>query len=421
MTAPDTTRTWPWVVFVCVMIGLAVADALTALQHAGHFAHTYGYWIETTVSIPLFAAVGAVICTRVPANAVGPVMLGMACTSVLQDLGGALALTGVHNAWPNLLIGFMGGLFAAAQLATVSGDAVLLFLAPTGRPLTQRWSRVLLGFIVVAGVGVAASLFAGPNPDSLAGYPCSPPVASGQTCNGSGAGLLLPHPSSLANGLAMLGNVALVVGLLLGCVTIALRWARSRGLDRQRVTWVVLGGLAGPAIVLVDLAIAPILSASAQSSQLHGSLVWGAAGAAFPLGIAVAVLRHGLYDLDRVVSRTVSYAIVSGTVLAIYVATVGLLSWLVPGKSALPVAAATLVAAAAFQPVLRRVRALVDRRFNREHYDALRTVDEFSRTLRHVIHTDDVERRLLHAVSSTLEPETTRVWLSPRPATGVRT
>ena len=115
-----------------------------------------------------------------------------------------------------------------------------------------------------------------------------------------------------------------------------------------------------------------------------------------------------------------SYAIVTGTVLAIYVATVGLLSWLVPGKSALPVAAATLAAAAAFQPVLRHVRASVDRRFNREHYDGLRTVEEFSRALRHVIDADDVEQRLLQAVSSTLEPETTRVWLTPRPATGVR-
>ncbi len=410
MNRPDTTRAWPWVVFGCVLLGLLVADAVTAWQNAEHLTYTYGYWIETTVSIPLFGAVGAVICTRVPGNAVGPVMLAMACTSVVQDLAGALALTGVHSGWPNIVVGTMGGLFAAAQLATVCGDAVLLFLAPTGRPLTRRWARVLQGFIVVAGVGVAASLFAGPNPDSLKGYPCSPPIDPGH-CHWSGAGLSLPHPFALANGLALIGNMAFVVGLLLGCVTIALRWMRTRGLDRQRVTWVVLGGLAGPVIVLTDLAVSPLLSASAESSQLHGSLVWGAAGAAFPLGIAVAVLRHGLYDLDRVVSRTVSYVIVTGAVLTVYVTTVGLLSWIVPGRSSLAVAAATLAAAAAFQPVLRRVRGSVDRRFNREHYDGLRTVDKFGRDLRHVIHPEDVSGNLLEAVNSTLEPESTGLWL----------
>ena len=415
MNRPNTTPAWPWVVFGLVLVGLAAVDSLTAWQYARHFTYVYNYWIETTVGTLSLATVGAVICTRVPGNRVGPIMLGLACLSVVQDTAGALSLTGVHEGWSNPFVGTTGGIFAAAQLSAVAGAALLLFLAPTGQPLTHRWRRIVQAFVVLVGIGVVASIFDGPNDDALIGYPCSPPAPAGATCHSSGAGAFLPHPSAPAHSLTQAGGPVLVVGLFLGCVCLALRWLRARGTQRQQVTWVVIGGLAGPAIILGDMFISILLFGRGyQPSNLHGSLVWAAAGAALPLGIAIAVLRHGLYDLDRVVSRTVSYAIVTGGLVLVYAVTVTLASKLLGAKSSLAVAAATLAAAAAFQPLLRRVRGVVDRRFDRARYDTAATVARFSRALDRQVELRTIESSLALAVHDTVSPTSVSLWLRSR-------
>ena len=213
-----------------------------------------------------------------------------------------------------------------------------------------------------------STLFIGPDPSSLDGYSFDD-------------GIPLTHLHVLAVVGVDIGTCGVVIGLLLGCIAIALRWFRSSGIDRDQVTWVVFGGLAGPTIVLTDVLVTYALTGSSQTTGLHGSLVWAAAGLMLPAGIAIAVLRHGLYDIDRVVSRTVSYALVTGILIALYVVTVTAASKLLPESSDLGVAAATLAAATAFRPVLRRVRSSVDHRFDRSAYDAVATVEEFSRGL----------------------------------------
>jgi len=138
---------------------------------------------------------------------------------------------------------------------------------------------------------------------------------------------------------------------------------------------------------------------------------------ALPVCIGVAVLRYHLYDLGRIVSRTLSYAVVTGLLLAVYLVLVTAASRVLPAESPFAVAASTLAAAALFQPLRRRVQSGVDSRFNRARYDADRTVDAFTRRLRDEVDLDAVRADLLQVVHGTMQPIAVGLWLrdgSPR-------
>ena len=129
-----------------------------------------------------------------------------------------------------------------------------------------------------------------------------------------------------------------------------------------------------------------------------------------PVAVAVAILRHRLYDIDRIVSRTVSYAVVTALLVGIYVMGVFLLQRVVPASSDLAVAASTLAAAAAFNPIRRRVQSAVDRRFNRARYDAVRTVEQFSERVRIAADATDLTTELQRVAASVMEPAHLSVW-----------
>jgi hypothetical protein len=134
--------------------------------------------------------------------------------------------------------------------------------------------------------------------------------------------------------------------------------------------------------------------------------------AMIPLSCGVAILRYHLYDIDRIVSRTASYAIVTGLVLAVYAVIVTSASRFLHSNSPLVVAGATLVAAALARPALRRVQVVVDRRFDRARYDGARTVDEFGGQLQRTVDVEVVQGDLLRTVQESLQPTTTALWMS---------
>jgi hypothetical protein len=136
---------------------------------------------------------------------------------------------------------------------------------------------------------------------------------------------------------------------------------------------------------------------------------------ALPVSIGVAVLRYRLYDLGRLVSRTVSYAVLSALLVGVYVAVVSTASRIVPADSSLAVAASTLTAAALFQPLRLRVQRVVDSRFNRARYDAERIVAGFTRTLRDEVDLDAVRGNLLRVVDGAVQPATVGLWLKDNP------
>jgi hypothetical protein len=303
-------------------------------------------------------------------------MLGLGIVAGLQGLG----LSRVGSA---LQMTFVGGVF------------VLLLLAPTGEALSSRW-RWLVRFSVL-GVGCLAV-------DALL-YPQQ-----------DDSGASLTGTDAFVHGL--LGGVgsAALVGLAAAPICLGLRWYRAKGLERQQVMWVAAGGLAGPLLVVVtnQLPEAATRVINDVDGWLPGSLVWSLAALALPGGIAVAVLRHQLYDIDKVVSRTASYALVTGVVVAVYVSVVAAATSLFQLPNQISVAVATLASAAAFRPVLVRTRALVDRRFNRSRYDAEQTVQTFAQRLRDEVDPNVISEDLLGVLDRTVQPSVSGLWLRNR-------
>jgi hypothetical protein len=190
-----------------------------------------------------------------------------------------------------------------------------------------------------------------------------------------------------------------LVSLPAALVSLVLRFRAARGVERQQLRWVAAGAI---------LAVAVALSG--------GILPTGVTYAAVlcpPVAVAVAVLRYRLWDLDRLVSRTVTYALVTGLLVLPYLLIVPAATRLAGSAGSLAVAAATLAAAALFSPLRRRVQDLVDRRFNRRRYDAARTVEAFAARLREQLDLDALSAELLAVVDQTVQPTQASLWLRP--------
>jgi hypothetical protein len=347
----------------------------------------------------LFATVGLVLTLRRPANPIGWLYAaaGLVWTFYIP-----------WDPWVDQLLRSGRPLPPAARLAALAGDSLWavgitlaitlpLLLLPDGRLRSPRWRPVAIAAIA----GTAASVVGW----SLAPDPMTQtlrPVAK-------------PFP---LHGVA--GVVAETVnwigwGVLFACVPAAaacvvLRFRTSRGVERQQLRWVVAGAaVAGAApLVLLPLGLAGLVPEDVFAIPLLLSV---------PLAIAVAVLRYRLWDLDRLVSRTVTYALVTALLVVPYLLILPAATGLAGSSGSLAVAAATLAAAALFQPLRRRVQDLVDRRFNRRRYDAARTVEGFAVRLRDQVDLGALHAELLAVVDQTMQPTQASLWLRP-PAVG---
>ncbi|MGH3203902.1 MAG: hypothetical protein ACRDP5_17890 [Streptosporangiaceae bacterium] len=189
-----------------------------------------------------------------------------------------------------------------------------------------------------------------------------------------------------------------------------LSYRRSSGERRQQLKWL----LTGSAITGVCVGIS-----FTQTGNLSGilrvvSVIVLAGFLALPLSIGVAVLKYRLFDIDRVISRTLAYAIVTGLLVGVYAGIVLLATHVVSIKTPVAVAASTLAAAALFNPLRRRVQRMVDRRFNRARYDADAAVAAFAARLKDAVDPDAARTGLLDVVHRSLEPAHLSVWISPR-------
>ena len=320
-------------------------------------------------------------------------------------LGFALLLTasGVISSYVTYGLVVRPGALPAADLsARLYGSLIYLSLAiigfvllltPTGSPPTRRWrwwGRVSTGALAVV---LVAAMVA---PGSLDPVRMTVRGPLDPLCYGGA--LRAAH---------VLAQAVAVLIILAGGGSLVVRYRRARGLERLQLRWVTLAAaLTGVAY----LAYAVLLALGSRLAD------WISAGATtfLPLAAGAAILRYRLYDLDRIVSRTLAYGLLTVLLGLGYAAVVLGLGRLLGQDSSLVVAAATLAVAAAFQPARRRVQALVDRRFNRRRYDAARTVDAFSVRLRDQVDLDALHGELLAVVDQTMQPTQAHLWLRPR-------
>jgi drug/metabolite transporter (DMT)-like permease len=210
----------------------------------------------------------------------------------------------------------------------------------------------------------------------------------------------------LVGGIAFLVTPAVAVLALLAPV---LRFRRAQGLERQQLKWFAFGAfllVAGGAALFVPL----------QSEGVAKAILMAGLGC-FTAGVAVAVLRYGLYEIDVILNRTLVYGLVTAVLGLSYAGVVLVLGQLFGGVTSDPpswvIAGATLVVAALFQPARHRIQQLVDRRFNRRRYDAAKTIEAFSARLRDQVDLDTLTAELLIVVNETVEPMTVSLWLRP--------
>jgi hypothetical protein len=206
------------------------------------------------------------------------------------------------------------------------------------------------------------------------------------------------------------------VALLAGAAAVTVRFAQSSGEERLQLKWFAMAALLVIAAI-IPLALAPQigLSPAAESEAVTAlKVAFGLALVCLYAAIAVAVLKYRLYDIDRVISRTLAYAIVTGVLAGVYAGLVLLATGVFGVHTPVAVAAATLAAAALFAPVRRRVQRRVDRRFNRARYDADQTVAAFAARLKDAVDLDTVREDLARVVQTALEPAHVSVWTSRR-------
>jgi hypothetical protein len=337
-----------------------------------------------------FLTVGAFLGGRRPGNAVGWLLLGWGMVMAFSALTGAYVERG--------LVRDPGSLPAPGWAAWAEGVvwhpafgllAFLLLLFPHGRLPSPRWRP--FAWLTVA-VYLLLSLSAALAPGAVELYhpEATPP-------------LRLP-----VAGLAdtafdwLLGGQLLVLATAL--LSVVLRLRRARGEERQQVKWFVY-----TVVTVIVLFIAGIVILGAgYLFPLFGLI---------PVSVAVAVFKYRLYEIDRLINRTLVYGLLSALLVGVYAGLVFLLGRLLDpatGDSALAVAASTLAVAALFQPARRRLQAVVDRRFDRRRYDAVRTVERFSDRLRDHVDLDTLSAELLTVVDRTVQPARASLWLRPR-------
>ena len=205
-----------------------------------------------------------------------------------------------------------------------------------------------------------------------------------------------------------LSILVLVVSWVASLAGQAVSYRRSSGERRQQLKWLLAGAAGGLAGLLLTFA-----SVGAHGPvRLVAALISAAGLLALPVCMGVAILRYRLYDIDRLISRTLGYALVTGLLVGVYAGLVLLATQVLRFSSTWAVAASTLAAAALFAPVRRRVQRVVDRRFNRARYDADAAVAAFAGRLKDAVDLDTVRAELLAVAGATLEPGHASVWLA---------
>jgi hypothetical protein len=371
-------RTRNWLLGVSTLL-VVVASIYAAVAYPGD---------SVALLIPgiAFAVVGAFLTARVPGNLIGPVMWLGGLAWLFYDLGNRYARYSIENSLtlPGEHFAAWLGSWLGALLPIMTG--CLLVVYPDGRfSGRRRWflaAEVALASSALLGAALLWSFDAA----VLADWIGITDLAAYQPVD-----------------LAFLGGFFL---LPLAAISLVLRFRRAVGIYRQQLKWLALASV----LLALSYLLVAVLSGEANEESWTG-LVLGSAMTLLPVAIGIAITRHSLYDIDRLISRTVSYAVVIAVLVLVYAGVVSVLQALLPTENPLVVAASTLAAAALFNPVRQRVQGWVDRRFNRSRYDAERVMDSFAFSLRGRVEVGDVVDGWVGVVSETMQPSAIGVWV----------
>ncbi len=358
------------------------------------------------LAVVVYAGVGRLIASRVPRNAIGWLLGLMGLSLAASVLAEQYALYGLATAPGSLPAARLAG-WAADLL--VSLTVLLLFfvvlLFPDGRLPSRRWRPVFWAVFVVVAGAVAQQLQVGN-------------VTGGLTNALAVAKVAYPNPLGIFPSRGWFSVVLAVIfifSVVTALLVVASVFVRRRGASAERREQIAWLGYVGLMTVLWAVVLVIISAATNGNSGLPGTLSWIfmalTALVGVPLACAVAVLKYRLYEIDRIISRTLAYAIVTGLLIGVYTGLVLLATQVFRFHAPVAVAASTLAAAALFTPLRSRVQRRVDRRFNRIRYDADQTIGAFTARLKDVVELESVQTDLANVIYQVLEPTHVSVWI----------
>jgi hypothetical protein len=372
-------------------LGVGVLTLLLALASVPLAVLAHQFSGSNTVAPAVFALmftfVGVVIARRQPRNPIGWLLLAIALTLVDGTAPGSYALLAYREGYHGLPLVRLAVFVAPIGAVFLVLLPLPILLFPDGRLSSSGLRRTL-----VAGLVLGAALLALIISQDV-------PALFARHIHVDSSGELAAVNQSRGLVATLYGVVWLLLGVF--CLAVVTRqvlaYRRSTGVRRQQLKWLMSGG----AVALIGLIVSPVAG------------VAFVAVIALPISIGVGVLRYRLYEIDRLISRTLSYAVLTALLVGVFIGLIALTTNTLAFSGRVGVAASTLAAAALFNPLRKRIQRLVDRRFNRARYDAEGTVAAFTARLRDAVEIDAIRADLLDAVNRAVQPTHASVWIKP--------
>ena len=390
-----------WAVCVLSLTLTGVSLVILTLNLSYTHSVTYDPWLDNTLTAISYAPVGALIASRHPANPVGWLLSLFGLAICVSHFSGQYAIYTLLAQPGSLPAGQAMAWISSWMLPIIIGLSVSYIpLFPTGRLPGRRWRW--LPWLTVAFVVVGVTLSA-----------LSP---------GALVGVLGPIRNPL--GITGFSNVYYLAVLytispvLLGASALAvfMRLRRATGVERQQIKWFVYAAAASAIGTSLAYLVPGVIDTPLWFEQVGYALNL-ATIPAIPVAIGIAIRRYRLYDIDLIINQTLVYGSLSATLVALYLGGVSLLQSLLGSltgqESQLAVVVSTLVIAALFNPLRRRIQSFIDRRFYRRKYDARRTLEAFHARLREEVDLDSLAANLVSVVKDTMQPAHVSVWLRP--------
>lgn len=390
-----------WVI-LSGLLAIAISASIGAALVGRRVQPVHGTGYGLIFLVALFVVLGSVLAIRRPRNPIGWLFLSTGVCFVLSALATSYSILDYVHDHGSLPFGWLFLLFAEFWAPAIVLLSVAALLFPDGRPSSPT-IRLLLVVLLLAALVWQGGAF-GIAVSAIANHTIH--------IDTSGDLYAIDHAVGAWSWWYAAAQPVFFITLALVWLAWLVQqvpaYRRSSGDRRLQLKWLYGGvtvcGIGG-------MLIAAFTSATSEPFHAFG-LLGNVLLCALPVSVGIALLKFHLYDIDKVVSRTVSYTLLTGVLAGLYVGVVAFVTRVLPLSSSVAVAISTLVAAAAFNPLRKRLQHMVDRRFNRAHYDAQATVAAFAERLRTVIELGRVEDDLLTAVNGALEPSSVGIWLA---------
>jgi hypothetical protein len=402
------TATWmAWSVWALCVVLFASAELLDLFNSSvptrgGPISNLY-----IAVALLAYPTVGAIVASRRPKNLVGWILCAIGLLFGVEAFAEAYPYYALAAGADSLPGGVYMAWFSAESLWLLClflGSALLVLLFPNGRLLSRSWRAVV--WLAVGGSAITAFAFA-TSPGRISPYRISNPFG------------IERNQRSILELLGDLGAATLLVCCVLAVISIFVRLQSAEGEERQQIKWFAYAAAVLLSTFFLGLPLAGVIAAIGLGWAAQIPLVIGVL--AIPAAVGVAMLRYRLYDIDVVINRTLVYGSLTLMLALVYfggVTATQALFQTFTGQEELPqlvVVASTLLIAALFTPLRRRIQSFIDRRFYRRKYDARKTLEAFSSKLRDETDLDALSEDLTSVVRETMQPAHVSLWLRRDP------